>query len=212
MGFIYKVTNSINGKVYIGQSIFEIEKRFSEHLQESQNPNKNHRPFYYAINKYGQEAFSVELIEQVDNDQLNEREKFWIKKYNSYIGFENSNGYNATLGGDSKLTKDYQKIVDDYLITKSKIQTSKNMNCCIETVSRALISFNISTLNKSGGKMIVRIDEQGNKTYYESVRQAAYEIAEKENRNFQTVRKRINYVTLHDKTQKAYGYYWKEIS
>lgn len=211
MGFIYKVTNNINGKVYIGQSIFEIHKRFKEHLSDSNKPSNSSRPFYNAINKYGKENFSIELIEEVDNDYLNDREKFWILKYRSYIGFDDCQGYNATLGGDSKLTKDYKIIVEDYLITKSKIQTAKNLNCCVETVSRALVSFKISTINKSAGKSIARIDEAGNEIIYNSIRQAAQEIAKKENRNLQTVRKRINYTILHKPNQKAYGYYWKEI-
>ena len=64
--------------------------------------------------------FSIELIEEISNSSLNDREKFWIKYYNSYIGFENCNGYNATLGGDATITKDYEAIVNDYKITKNK--------------------------------------------------------------------------------------------
>ena len=210
MGFIYKVTNNINNKVYIGQSIFDINKRFKEHLNDSKNPNKNQRPFYFAINKYGEENFSISLIEEVDNKDLNEREKYWISFYRSYVGFEDCNGYNATLGGDSKLTKDYQLIIDDYLITKSKTQTSKNLGCCIETVSRALESNHIQTINKSSGHSIIRIDDKGKEVTYDSIRQAAEEIAQKQQKNLQTVRKRINAVLLHKNNQKAYGYFWKE--
>lgn len=208
MGFIYKITNNKNGKVYIGQSIFKIEKRFKEHLADSKRPQKSQRPFYYALNKYGKENFSLELIEEVDNNKLNEREKYWIKYYHSYVGFENCNGYNATLGGDSALKKDYEKIINDYLKTKSKIATAKNLSCCYETVCRALEGTSIPTFNQTTGKAIIRIDENGNKKYYDSIRQAALEIAEKENKNFQTVRKRINSIILYKQNQKAYGYFW----
>ena len=210
MGFIYKVTNNINGKVYIGQSIFEIDKRFKEHLSDSQKPSKSSRPFYDAIIKYGKENFSLELVEEVDNEILNEREKFWITEYRSYVGFEDCRGYNATLGGDSKLTKDYQAIVDNYLKTKSKTQTAKEMCCCIETVNRALESNHIATISNCGGKTVLRIDDNGNEVVYSSIRQAAETIANEQNKNFQTIRKRINYVLLHQPHQKAYGYFWKE--
>ena len=43
MGFIYKVTNNINGKVYIGQSIFQIEKRFKEHINDSKSVSKKYK-------------------------------------------------------------------------------------------------------------------------------------------------------------------------
>ena len=93
MGFIYKVTNNINGKVYIGQSIFQIEKRFKEHLADSKKSSRCHRPFYDAINKYGQENFSIELIEEIDNNKLNEREKYWITFYDSKsYGLNERNG------------------------------------------------------------------------------------------------------------------------
>ena len=70
-----------------------------------------------------------------------------LSKYRSYIGFEDCQGYNATLGGDSKLTKDYEAIVKNYLLTKSKTQTAKEMGCCVETVNRALESNHITTIS-----------------------------------------------------------------
>lgn len=209
MGFIYKVTNNVNNKVYIGQSVFDIQKRFKEHLRDSRKESNCCRPFYDAINKYGQENFSISIIEEVENEKLNEREQYWISYFRSYIGFEDCNGYNATLGGDSKLTKNYQIIVDDYLKTKSKAQTAKNLGICVETVSRAIESNHIKTINKSAGESIIRIDEMGNKVIYSSIRQAAMEIASNQNKNFQTVRKRINSIILHKPKQKAYGYFWE---
>ena len=210
MGFIYKVTNNINGKVYIGQSIFQIEKRFKEHLADSKKPSRCHRPFYDAINKYGQENFSIELIEEIDNNELNEREKYWITFFRSYVGFDDCQGYNATLGGDSKLIRDYQIIVEDYLKTGNKTQTAENLNCCFETVSRALESNHIATIDRRGGRTIIRIDEHGNEKEYKSINQAAEEIAKTQQKNSQTIRKRINFVLLHHPEQKAYGYFWKE--
>ena len=210
MGFIYKVTNNINNKVYVGKSILNIHKRFKEHLNDSKNLKLQHRPLYNAMKKYGQENFYVELIEEVDNSILDDREKYWINYYRSYVGFEDCCGYNATLGGDGTQTKDYEIIVEDYLKTKSKIQTSKNLECCIETINRALESYHISTISKCAGRKVIRIDENNNEVVYESIQLAAQEIANTQNRDFQTVRKRINSVILHKQNQRAYGYYWKE--
>ena len=57
MAYIYKITNRINQKVYIGQTSFSVEKRWKEHVQDI---NKHlDRPLYRALSKYGIENFSV---------------------------------------------------------------------------------------------------------------------------------------------------------
>lgn len=92
-GFIYKITNRVNGKVYIGQTRFTVEHRFKQHLK---NYNVEHRtqPLYMAFAKYGIENFKVSTLEECPINKLDEKEIFWIAKYDSF-----KNGYNATLGG-----------------------------------------------------------------------------------------------------------------
>ena len=85
---IYKITKKSNGKSYIGQSN-DIERRFSEHK------NKKDIPIELAIQKYGINAFTYEVIEECSLDILDEREIYWIAYYNTYKGF----GYNCSLGG-----------------------------------------------------------------------------------------------------------------
>ena len=85
---IYKITKKENGKSYIGQSN-DIERRFGEHKR-----NKD-IPVDIAIQKYGPDAFTFEVIEECSLDDLDEREKFWIAYYNTYKGF----GYNCNEGG-----------------------------------------------------------------------------------------------------------------
>lgn len=95
MGYIYKITNTINNKIYIGQTSKTIEERFKAHISKA----KQHinRYLYDAMNHYGYENFIIEQIEQCNNDLLNEREMYWIKKYQS----NNSQiGYNMTEGGE----------------------------------------------------------------------------------------------------------------
>lgn len=100
MWCIYKHTNKINGKVYIGQTC------------EVENPNKRWKngegysvayPFGRAISKYGWDNFTHEIIEtNIDTlENANEREIYWIDYYHSYIKDPKCNGYNATKGGNN---------------------------------------------------------------------------------------------------------------
>ena len=86
---IYKITNKINNKIYIGQSNNPI-RRFSEHKY-----NNSNSVIHRAINKYGVNNFTFEIIEE-DIPNYNEREKYWIKFYDCKC----PNGYNETDGGE----------------------------------------------------------------------------------------------------------------
>jgi len=92
--YIYKITNKLNQKVYIGQTN-NLERRKSEHFRCLE---KN-KILYEAIKKYGKENFTFECIEDLCSD-YNEKEKYWINYYRSYIGFDDCKGYNETLGGE----------------------------------------------------------------------------------------------------------------
>jgi group I intron endonuclease len=85
MGIIYKITNKINNKEYIGQSIHNDDKYYG-----------SGKYIKRAIEKYGTENFEKEIIEECSNDILDEREKYWINEYNTF-----ENGYNLTLGGQN---------------------------------------------------------------------------------------------------------------
>lgn len=91
---IYKITNTINNKCYIGQSL-NVEERWKEHICEGKILRRKTK-FYLALNKYGADAFKFEVLEECSLDQeiLDERERYWIEYYNSY-----KNGYNMTPGG-----------------------------------------------------------------------------------------------------------------
>ena len=95
---IYKITNLVNGKSYIGQSV-NIQKRFNAHKSVAFNPNdaNYNYPLYRAIRKYGLENFSFEVLEECDISELNNKEIYYISKYNTY----GKCGYNQDKGGNN---------------------------------------------------------------------------------------------------------------
>ena len=96
MGFIYKIENKINHKMYIGKTdYFAVEMRWNQHLRSINSARCKNRALYAAMNKYGVENFEFSVIEKTDN--TSEREVYWIEFYNTY-----RNGYNETLGGDGR--------------------------------------------------------------------------------------------------------------
>ncbi|MGJ7912617.1 NUMOD3 domain-containing DNA-binding protein [Neobacillus sp. LXY-1] len=98
-GIIYKATNLRNGKMYIGQTTDPMEERKRRHI--SSVINGDDTVFYRAIRKYGEENFNWCIIgEAYSKDELDDKERFWIAYYNTYIHAKKSHGYNMTLGGD----------------------------------------------------------------------------------------------------------------
>lgn len=138
---IYKITNQIDGKCYIGQSI-NILKRWTEHRYRAMSKGsegfENH--FYRSIRKYGLENFSFEILEECPKEELNEKEQFYVAKYCSN---QENFGYNLTEGGDSisqrikKLSdEELQKVIYDLKnTTLSQIEIGQKYNISQTTVS-----------------------------------------------------------------------------
>lgn len=103
---IYKITNLINGKIYIGKTTKTIEQRFKEHIRWAKlwkNEELAGKAHYFnsrfipALNKYGYENFRIDLVESYqDNVNLEEMEKYWINYFNST---DPNIGYNISPGG-----------------------------------------------------------------------------------------------------------------
>ena len=88
---VYKITNKINGKVYIGQTINSVERRFQRHVSDAMSGRLNTH-LANAIRLYGSKSFVIEVIDTADSqDELNHKEQYWIRAYDSV-----RTGYNET--------------------------------------------------------------------------------------------------------------------
>ena len=142
-GFIYKITNKINGKSYIGQTIQNVKERFYQHCATKCSQAILNMVIHKAINKYGKSNFTIEVIEEVESTNLNDRERYWIKYYDSY-----NNGYNSTEGGQDgiKLFKnlDTESIVREYKSGKSLREIGRIFNVDKQTIKDLLVRNNIN--------------------------------------------------------------------
>lgn len=142
-GFIYKITNTINGKSYIGQTIQNVKERFYQHCATKCSKAVSNMAIHRAIKKYGKSNFTVEVIEEIDSTNLNDRERYWIRYYDSY-----NNGYNSTEGGQDgiKLFKnlDTESIVREYKSGKSLREIGRLFNVDKQTIKDLLVRNNIN--------------------------------------------------------------------
>ena len=126
---VYKITNKLTNKVYIGITNQGSGARYRHHWYESRIGEPS--PIHRSMAKYGEENFTLEIIDFADTyDELKEKEKYWIKWYNST---DRSIGYNLTEGGDgtfgrmhSEETK--EKIRQKALGRKASEDTKKEMS------------------------------------------------------------------------------------
>lgn len=122
---IYKITNQINGKCYIGQST-NILKRWAEHRNRATSKGSEgyEGHFYRSIRKYGLNNFSFEILEECPKEDLNEKEIFYIMKYHSN---QKDFGYNLTIGGDSQ-NPNIRKLTDDQVKEIFELLDSSNLS------------------------------------------------------------------------------------
>lgn len=99
---IYRITNKVNGKIYIGKTEWDPFKRYGTHIYKALKQNSK-LMIHSAIRKYGPDNFDFDIIFQTfdsDTEYLNQMERYFIKEYNSCILDSGNNGYNMTRGGD----------------------------------------------------------------------------------------------------------------
>lgn len=109
---IYKITNKISGKSYIGQAI-DIQTRWNKEKSQAFLPSSQayNKTLSKAFRKYGLDNFTFEILEECDIDLLDEREIYYIALYDTYF-----NGYNETTGGNDGNMNYCQKISKEQLL------------------------------------------------------------------------------------------------
>lgn len=120
---IYKIENLVNEKVYIGQAV-NISRRWNEHKFHLKNNNHYNKHLQNAWNKYGEENFKFEPIEECLEIELDEKEIYWIAKFKD-------NSYNLTFGGEGRDTfslhdEETKKLISSK-ISKSNIGKPKSI-------------------------------------------------------------------------------------
>ena len=155
------ITNKINGKVYIGQTIQPLSKRMQRHFcLTASSESEMCMAIKRAIKKYGKENFSSIILEECDYSVLNEREQFYINKYDSY-----ANGYNCTPGGACGRPREYfaqhiqKDIISLYELGFSLRALGREYNVSKQTIKHVLLINNIS-LNKSKNYKFSKISRE----------------------------------------------------
>jgi len=141
VGSIYIIKNTVNNNVYIGQTTMTVRERFMVHLKPSVEKRNVNRHLYNAIKKHGKDNFYVETLEDnINIDEIDQKEIYYIKYYNSYEG-----GYNSTCGGDGRIINKLNH-EDDVLSLEKEGKTSSEL-AIIFGVHKATI---LRTLHKLG--------------------------------------------------------------
>lgn len=202
MAYIYKITNDINDKIYIGKTQNSIEHRFQEHCRDAFKDSEKTRPLYAAMRKYGTEHFHIELVEETNNP--NEREVYWIEHFGSF-----KYGYNATIGGDGKRYKDYSLVYALFQEGKNLHEIAAILNYDIGTCRVALNEYKIPTeVRKQQGRIVIskpviQINKDTNEiiSIYSSIQEAYDALGKQHSGHIASV--------CAGKRKTAYGYKWK---
>lgn len=85
MSYIYCITNHVNGKKYIGKTTSSVSKRWKEHCRDYKKERCKDRPLYRAMNKYGIDSFSIEMLEECSSKESSGRETYWINEFKPMV-------------------------------------------------------------------------------------------------------------------------------
>lgn len=209
MGWIYKIENLVNHKVYIGKTERDISTRWKEHIRHINSLIR--LPLYRALKKYGVENFSIEALEECDNLNLDERECYWIKQYDSY----GENGYNCSYGGEGGLKipeEDWENIALRYQNGEYLTDLCKEYSHDYGTIKKRLNNLGIKINSFAGpqklSKFIYCIDPSNNQIIkeYNSITEASKDICPEGN-SYHAIRSHIS--KYKNTSTISHGYLWR---
>jgi len=209
MGYIYKIRNKIDNKIYVGQTIGDLERRWKTHL----NTGSNCRYLKSAINKYGVDNFEFKLVCITFDNQLDDMEIKYIEQYNCLV----PDGYNLRLGGNSgrhnaetkqKISETLKKRYDNDIIRLNNTRigkplseiTKKKLSEAHKGKQKSQESINKSIISRRKNK-VIQLDIDGNRlNSFDSCKEAGEYIG--------TTTSNIC-MCCNGKTKTAKGYFWK---
>ena len=209
MGYIYKITNLVNNKIYIGQTLQPIQNRWYQHISTAFKENSSNKyAIHYAIRKYGIKNFSFDIIEEVSNDFLNERECYWIKELNTHIS--NHNGYNMTFGGEGRNTTNINLIASLWKQGLTLTEISKETG-----YSRVTCSMHLKSLGFTTKDFFTRRENYNSKKFSNKIFQYSLQgKLIKQWNSLAEIKRELNYepsllsLCINRKVRTAYGYLW----
>ena len=138
MGYIYIIRNTLNKKVYIGQTIQTVESRFKQHIMLA-NRGRATAKIYIAMRKLGVENFYVEQLVECEDSELNKYEQYYVEQYDSL-----NNGYNSVYPCSStgkRPVHDYEdKVADMYTSGYSFAKIAKECNISTHHVNDIVLA------------------------------------------------------------------------
>lgn len=159
-GSIYIIRNTINNKVYIGQTTMSVRDRFMAHQKPCTIKQRGTYKIYNAMAKYGAEKFYVETLEEdIPIEELDKKEIAYIAKYNSY-----NCGYNTTQGGDGRMIakiEDEEKLINLFKNGLGAEEIAKEFNCNKATIFRTLHKLGFYYRKKPDEKTLKELVKQG---------------------------------------------------
>lgn len=192
-GSIYIIKNDINNKIYIGQTIQQVKKRWYYHIRDAKQ-NKDNMLIHRAMNKYGIEHFYYEILEEnIPSDMINEREIYYIDHYNSM-----NNGYNMCPGGQKWKRKpineniDINEVINLYKQGFSSRKIASMVNANDKYILNLLHRNNIEVRDKKCNlpdKTVVIEDKENKLREFRKQGLSKYEIARRFNVNEKSVRR-----------------------
>lgn len=173
--FIYKITNNISGKSYVGQTKQRPNQRFCRHISDSRK-NYKKQAIHLAIAKYGIENFTFEVIDGANSEtELNYKEVHYIHKFNSLY----PNGYNLKLHNQPhtntrKKLSEYMKANCDHERMKRLTELSKARSCSkvrglSETGEEVILTSVVQVKEYGGSPKHLSAMLSGKKTYKQYV-------------------------------------------
>lgn len=154
MGHIYKITNKVNQKIYIGKTIETPEQRWKDHVWEAlYDGNRSNSLLHKAIIKYGEDAFTVESLGEFPDKELSEKEKEYIKICNSHYSTELGN--NISWGGEGTTRYSDGEILALWEQDYNGTQIAKELNANVTTIClrlKALVGENAAQQRRTEKK------------------------------------------------------------